>query len=158
MSTKLTKINVEDQLLQLRKDGLQTATQINAMNAHGKILGMDTFSWINPQIDALASALTSFPFKIIWIGDSQQVENCLRLFPDSLKSLDTVIIQDKAEMTLDQMSFEKISNIICIEQTEEALNLLKTIKQEKSIFLYTTGGKMATENKVIFNEFISLFK
>ena len=42
MSTKLTKINVEDQLLQLRKDGLQTATQINAMNAHGKILGMDT--------------------------------------------------------------------------------------------------------------------
>ncbi len=158
MSSKLTKINVEDQILQLRKEGLQTVTQINAMNAHGKVLGMDTFSWINPQIDALASALTSFPFKVIWIGDYQQIENCLRLFPDSLKSIDTVIIQDKAEMNLDPKSFVKISNIICIEQTEEALNLLRTVKKEKSIFLYTTGGKMANENKVHFNQFISLFK
>ena len=158
MSSKSTKINAEEQLLLLRKDGLQTATQINAMNAHGKVLGMDTFSWINPQIDALASALKSFPFKVIWIGDSQQIEKCLSVFPDSLKSIDTVIIQDNAELNLDKNSFLKIANIFCFNQTEDSLNILKTVKKEKSIFLYTTGGSNASENKVTFNDFISLFK
>ena len=158
MSSKVTKINVEEQLLQLRKDGLQTATQINAMNAHGKILGMDTFSWINPQIDALASAIKSFPFKVIWIGDSQQIEKCLSVFPDSIKAIDTVIIQDKAELNLDKNSFWNVSNIFCLNHPKESLNLLKTVKKEKSIFLYTTGGHNASENKATFNEFISLFK
>ena len=158
MSSKVTEITVEDKLLQLRKDGLHTAAQINSMNAHGKILGMDTFSWINPQIDALASALKSFPFKVIWIGDSQQIENCLSVFPDSIKSIDTIIIQDKAELNLDKNSFWNVSNIFCLNQTQESLNLLKTVKKEKSIFLYTTGGSNASENKTIFNEFISLFK
>lgn len=158
MSSKTKNINVEEQLLQLRKDGLQTATQINAMNAHGKILGMDTFSWINPQIDALASALKSFPFKVIWVGNSQEIENCLHLFPDSTNSIDTVIIQDKAELNLGKESFWNISSIFCLEHSQESLNLLKNVKKEKSIFLYTTSGKKTSENKSIFNEFISLFK
>ena len=64
MSDEVKKKTIEEQLLQSRGAGLKDAIQINTMNAHGKVMGMDTFSWVNPQIDALASALESFPFTI----------------------------------------------------------------------------------------------
>ena len=43
------------------------------MNAHGKVMGMDTFSWVNPQIDALASALESFTFNILLVGSKKKI-------------------------------------------------------------------------------------
>ena len=68
----------KEDLLELRNEGRKEALAINAMRAHGKIVGMDTFSWINPNIDQLTSVLSSFPFRIIWIANSKTIETLLK--------------------------------------------------------------------------------
>ena len=73
MIDKKEIVNSSEQLLQAREQGLKQAQQVDTMQAHGKILGMDTFSWMNPHVDMLATLLASFPFSILWIGTQRQI-------------------------------------------------------------------------------------
>ena len=157
MSSKVSNNTSEDKLLQSREQGLQEAIQVNSMRAHGKVLGMDTFSWANPQIDALASALTSFPFPIIWIGCEKQIKECLNNYPELSNAIETLLIQNTSELNLDQTVMKNVKNIVCIEGTKYALELMKTMKKEKCVFLFTTEGQEAKNDKKEFEQFISLF-
>ena len=160
MSQKVFKeeeLASEEQLMHSRKEGLQDALQINSMRAHGKILGMDTFSWINPQIDALTNALVSLPFEILWIGSHQQIKECINIQPELAHSIKTIIIHDNPVLNLQREFLNNIPTIICLEGTSHALELIKSIKAEKCALIYTTMGVNAKQNKKEFEQFISLF-
>ncbi|HIP32497.1 MAG TPA: hypothetical protein EYG86_07035 [Crocinitomicaceae bacterium] len=157
MSQKVSKHTVEEQLLQSRKEGLQDALQVNSMRAHGKVLGMDTFSWINPQLDALTSALASFPFDIVWAGSHEQIVKCLSMQPELATSIETIIVHDKAILNLEKETLNKVKNIVCLEGTKHALELIKAMKKEKCALLFSTMGTNAKNDKEEFEQFISLF-
>ncbi len=157
MSQKVSKHTIEEQLVRSREEGLQDALQINSMRAHGKILGMDTFSWINPQLDALASALSSFPFDIVWMGSHEQITKCLSIQPELAESLETIIIHDKAILNLKKETLNKIKNIVCLEGTKHALELIKSMKKEKCALVFSTMGENAKKDKEEFEQYISLF-
>ncbi|MBL1281403.1 MAG: hypothetical protein COA33_014085 [Fluviicola sp.] len=157
MSQKVSKITTEEQLLRSREEGLQDALQVNAMCAHGKILGMDTFSWINPQMDALSSALQSLPFDIVWVGNHEQIINCLDIQPELAKSIETIIVHDNPILNLKKETLDKIKNIVCLEGVSHALELIKAMKKEKCAFLFTTMGANAKKDKEEFEHYISLF-
>lgn len=158
MEKQRTKFSTEEQLLQARERGIQEAQQVNAMNAHGKVLGMDTFSWINPQIDMLATVIESLPFNIIWVGNHAQVKACLETHSNTTDNIQTVIIQDKTSLNVDRKILHEIQNIVCIEGTMEALEFVKTMKKQNSAFLFTAEINNAKEQKEKFEQFISLFK
>ncbi len=158
MEKQRTKVNSEEQLLQARERSLQEAKEVNAMNAHGKVLGMDTFSWINPQIDILSTVIDSLPFNIIWVGNHEQIKNCLELYPNIIKNIQTIIVQDETILNLDRKLINEIENVVCIEGTSFALEFVKTMKQAKSAFLFTTGGANSKRQKENFDQFISLFQ
>lgn len=158
MDKQRTKVSSEEQLLQARERGLQEAQEVNAMNAHGKVLGMDTFSWINPQIDMLSTVIDSLPFNIIWVGNHEQIKNCLELHPNIIENIQTVIVQDDTLLNADRKLINEIENVVCIEGTSFALEFIKTMKQAKSAFLFTAEGPNAKEQKEKFEQFISLFK
>tara|TARA_B110000305_G_C19443459_1_gene643334 strand:- start:916 stop:1392 length:477 start_codon:yes stop_codon:yes gene_type:complete len=158
MSDEVKKKTIEEQLLQSRGAGLKDAIQINTMNAHGKVMGMDTFSWVNPQIDALASALESFPFTILWVGSKKQVEDCLKNYKSLTDSIDTIIIHDFAEMMVGENVFENIQNIACVEGLKHALPMIYALKKEKCAFLFTTEGANSKAEKKNFYSFIELYK
>ena len=158
MSNDVKKNTIEEQLLHSRSAGLKDAIQINTMNAHGKVLGMDTFSWVNPQMDALASALESFPFTILWVGSKKQVDDCLKNYKSLIDSIDTIIIHDFAEMTVGQKVFENIKNIGCVKGLKHALPMINALKKEKCAFLFTTEGVNSGADKKEFNSFIELYK
>lgn len=158
MEKQRTKLSTEEQLLQARERGIQEAQQVNAMNAHGKVLGMDTFSWINPQIDMLATVIESLPFNIIWVGNHTQIKACLEIHSNTIDNIQTLIIQDKTALNVDRNILHEIQNIVCIEGTMTALEFVKTMKKRKSAFLFTADGNNAKEQKEMFEQFISLFK
>ena len=158
MEKQRTKFSTEEQLLQARERGLQEAQQINAMNAHGKVLGMDTFSWVNPQIDMLATVIESLPFEIIWIGNHAQIKACLETHPNTINNIQTLIIQDETLLNVHRDIIHEIHNIVCIEGTKLALEFVKTLKKQKSAFLFTADSANAKEQKEVFDQFISLFK
>lgn len=158
MNKQGTKTSIEEQLLEARERGLQEAQQVNAMNAHGKVLGMDTFSWINPQIDMLATVIESLPFDIIWVGNHTQVKACLELHPGTINNIRTLIIQDETSLHVHQDIIHEIQNVVCIEGSKSALEFVKTMKKQKSAFLFTAEGANAKEQKEVFEQFISLFQ
>ena len=157
MSLKISTQTTEEQLLHSREEGLKDALQINSMCAHGKILGMDTFSWINPQIDNLASALSSFPFDIIWLGSHSHFQDCLKIEPELSKLIQTIIIHDNPELNFDAKHMNDIQNVICLEGINASLELIKTMKKEKCVFFFSTTGENAQNDKIQFEDFISLF-
>jgi len=158
MSQKVSKQQTtEQQLLQAREQGKQEALLVNAMNAHGKVLGMDCFSWMNPHIDALSSVMESLPFQIIWIGQHDQIKDCINAYPSLTDSLETIIVTDRTLLNLDRSHLSAIKNIVCVEGATNAFELLKTMKKEKSVFLFTSGGKTVQKEKELFDQFISLF-
>ena len=158
MEQKATKFTTEELLLQAREEGLQELTKANAMRAHGKVLGMDTFSWINPQIDNLATVLKSFPFTVIWVGSHDQVKACLENYPELADNVETVIIHDRSVLNLNREILRTIKNIACIDGTTEALEMSKSLKIKKGVLLYTTNCIEPKKDKEDFEQFITLFR
>ena len=158
MKKQRAKISSEEQLLEARERGLQEAMQVNTMCAHGKVLGLDTFSWINPQVDMLATVVESLPFNIIWVGNHTQIKRCLETHPDTVNTINTLIVQDNTSLNVDQNIIETIRYLTCVKGTLKALEFVKPIKQQKSALLFTAEGAKAKMQKDIFEQFISRIK
>lgn len=156
MEKTTNQLNTEQQLLQARERGLREASQVHAMKAHGKVLGMDAFSWINPDADNLITVIESFPFAVHWIGTHDQIKQCLDARPQLSESLQSVIVYDRARIDVSREVLLNIPMLICLEGTEAALDVLKAIQREKSVFLFTTTAN--EERKTIFEAFMEANK
>ncbi len=152
MSQKIKSISTEEQLLQARERGLKEAAEVSSIKAHGKLLGMDTFSWNNPHIDALATFISSLPFPVQWVTHHQLVKDCLNTYPEIAMNIHSIVVHDKAELNLDKEMFVLIPNITFVEGVEEALELVKAMQQEKSVFLFT--GNPDWKPETVFEQFI----
>ena len=153
MAHKTEKRSAEDQLLQARARGLQEATEAQAMKAYGKVLGMDTFFWMNPQVDALATVLRSFPFPVHWVGSHKQISFAFETYPELAELMEAVVVYDCPLLKVDREVLNKIPKIACVEGIKEALILLKAVRREKCVFLLTVNGlnESVTQN---FEEFL----
>jgi len=157
ISKKTTVVSSEEQLLDARKTGLNEAQQVNAMQVHGKVLGMDVFSWVNPQIDMLSTFLNSLPFSMVWAGNHDQIKWCLEEFPGLVSKMEIVIVCDSATLNIDSSVLDKTSKVVCIEGAEHALEFVKAMKRAKSALLFTTNGANAQDEIAIFDQFIRLY-
>ncbi|MEJ6776591.1 MAG: hypothetical protein QNK85_04625 [Crocinitomicaceae bacterium] len=155
MEKQRTKLITEEQLLETRERGLQEARQVKAMNAHGKVLGMDTFLWINPHVDMLATIIESLPFNLIWVGNHAQIKTCLETHPNTINNIQALIVQDDTLLNVYRDIIDVIQTITCIKGTLAALDFVKTIK--KRVLIYNRRNKHKG-TKEIFEQFISLFK
>lgn len=151
-------VNKEEQLLQAREAGLNEAKQVDAMQAHGKVLGMDTFSWMNPQIDMLATLLESFPFSILWVGTRSQIEKCLTLYPALSGNIETIILHDSPDLKLSNSGYEKINTIACVDGIEHALEFVKSLKRKKGVLIYTNENEAVLKDKAAFEKFVQFYK
>lgn len=158
MIQKKEIVNSEAQLLQARKEGLKQVQQVDSMQAHGKILGMDTFSWMNPQVDMLATLLSSFPFSILWVGTLDQIQNCLKMYPGLSGNIETILIHNSCSMALNKTALEKINTIACVDGMEHALSFVKSMKLKKGVFIYTDEKEEAFKGKQIFEEFVNQYR
>ncbi len=156
MEKKTEQLNLEQQLLQARERGLREASQIHAMKAHGKVLGMDTFSWVNPDLNALTTVISSFPFAVHWVGEHEQIQRSLKLHPALVDNLQSLIVYDHELVDVPRELLAAIPNVACLEGTIEALGLLKAMQKEKSVFLFTSSED--EDRQAIFETFIEVHK
>jgi hypothetical protein len=82
----------------------------------------------------------------------------LKTHPDTINTIQTLIVQDDTSLNVDQNIIEAIQHITCVKGTLKALEFIKPIKQQKGAFLFTAEGPTAKEQKDIFEQFISRFK
>ena len=155
MKENIKQLSAEEQLLQSRELGLQEALKVNAMSAHGKILGMDTFSWINPNNDVLATVISSFPFPVLWIGNHNQIKSVIEGYPNVVENISTIIVQDRSTINIDRKLLSEITNIMCVEGSQFAIEAVRSLSKDKHAFLFTCDGNEATGQKRVFTDFIS---
>lgn len=152
MEKKTSQLSTEQQLLQAREQGLRDAAEVHAMKAHGKVLGMDAFSWVNPDPDTLINVISSFPFAVHWVGTHNQIRTCLELQPELVDHIQSIIVYDRSIVHIERSLLARIPNVACLEGASEALDLLKAMQREKGVFLFTTTGM--DDRRHLFDAFI----
>ena len=69
---QIESINCNDSLRKVKKSNLR---------AHGKLKGIDVFTWMQPEQSALVNFINSIPTSIIWIGNPAEIEAVLSSHP-----------------------------------------------------------------------------
>jgi hypothetical protein len=155
MEKKIKNISIEEQLLQARERNLQEVSEVQSMKAHGKVLGMDTFSWVNPQLDKLATVIEAYPYPVNWIGSHDKIKQFLDSYPELASKIASVIVYDRALLNVPTNTLNKIQNVACVAGTEEALRIAEALRKEKTVLLFTSNITQH-ENKLTFQVFVTM--
>ncbi len=156
---KENKLNVslENRLLEARNEGLNKAKELT-LRPHGKLWGMDVFSWYQPNVHLLTNTIHSFPFPVVWIGNAADINNAIEEDFDVCVQLNSVVTFDNSLLNLSDEALNKIPNVAGVSSLSDALILLKTFKKKNSVFLFSASGEDWEENKKTFEEFLELFQ
>lgn len=140
---KLSTTTTEADLLKARKEGLERARSLDAMQALGKWKSMDVFAWANPHFDALASVIGSFPFPVIWVGKKNQIKCAVKYYPEVLDTIETVVVSDDGSVKLQAEEIGAIEKVAGTGDVWSALDLVKSFEDGRRVFLFTTEGETA---------------
>lgn len=143
---KLSTAITEADLLKARKEGLERARSLDAMQALGKWKSMDVFAWANPHFDALASVLGSFPFPVIWVGKKNQIKCAVKYYPEVLDTIETVVVSDDGSIKLQAEEIFAIEKVAGTGDVSSALNLVKSFEDGRRVFLFTTEGETSVRD------------
>ena len=121
---------------------------IPLMKPLGKYLGMDTFSWHNPDLDVLEKTVSSFPFNILWLGN----ENEIKGFLDKNYVVETKINR----CIVYGLCIDNCSNkIISVPSIREAINHLNKLTFKPGILLFTASDSDSEFSMRFFEKYIS---
>lgn len=131
-----TEQSIADQLKLARKAGLEEVNTNYALCPHGKVAGMDVFSWVNPDIDALNATIASMPYKVIWAATTAQAKDLWKLNGEALKSIETLVIYNSGQVHTEKW-FSAFKNVLCVQGADHALILLDKVRETDRTFVWT---------------------
>ena len=148
-------VRLEDRLLEARNEGLQNRKE-TTLRPHGKLWGMDVFSWYKPSIHILANTIHAFPFPVLWIGNGSDIFSTIEEDPTVCIQLNTFITFDETRLLLPSEELSKIKNIAGVNSLEDAFRLLKHFQQKNAVLLFSASDENWKKNKLVFEEFLSI--
>jgi hypothetical protein len=148
-------INFQEQLLQARKENLESQI-VGTLRSHGKLWGMDVFSWYKPSLFELENTLSSFPSPICWFANEIDVLNLLQEETNWISNVKLLCTYDKEGFKLPNKIMDNIETILGVSKIDEALDLMRLIKKAQGILLFTSSGENWKLTKNTFEEFLSL--
>lgn len=155
MKKDLTKITTEEELLRARREGLENWKEQTSMKAHGKVFGMDTFSWVNPPMDGLVNVISSFPFAVVWMSGYSQAKEGLELNVGLHRKLNTLIIYNETQLSLAPEIIHEVETIMSVKNVVEAFSFIQEVNREKMVLLFTSQGENAKSHMVQFENWLS---
>ena len=121
---------------------------IPSMKPLGKYLGMDTFSWHNPDLELLEKTIESFPFDLLWVGNKNEIEGFLNKHHGAENKINRCIVYGAPS--------DNCSNkIISASTIQEALNHLDNITFKPGILLFTASDSDSEYSMRFFEKHIS---
>jgi hypothetical protein len=148
-------VRLEDRLLEARNEGLQNMKE-TTLRPHGKLWGMDVFSWYKPNIHILANTLHAFPFPVVWIGNRSDIFSTIEEDPSVCIQLNSIIAFDETQLILPSEKLSKIKNIAGVNSLQDAFRLLKYFQKKNAVLLFSASNEDWKKNKLEFEEFLSI--
>jgi hypothetical protein len=71
-------------------DSLSKAQGVG-LRAHGKLKGLDVFTWMQPEQNALINFIESIPSGIIWVGNPTEIEAVLSVHPQLMNKFQSIL-------------------------------------------------------------------
>lgn len=155
MNTINNKLQSQEQLVRAREYGLSNP-ETGSLRSHGKLWGMDVFSWYKPTSFELENTLSSFPSPIFWLANQQDVLNLLTEGSTWKPNVELLCIYDKAGFNLPDELLSDIETILGSATVEDALSIFKSIHHNKGILLFTSSGETWKESKSSFESFLKI--
>ena len=155
MKKNLTKQTTQEDLLRARKEGLEQWREQTSMKAHGKVYGMDTFSWLNPPTEGLINVISSFPFSVLWLSGYAQAKEGLELNLGLHRNLNTMIIYDQTQLSIAPEFLSEVETIMNVKSVNDALAFVKEVNRDKMVFLFTSHGDNARTEMNAFEIWLS---
>ena len=146
-------IDPAQQLAEARAENLKQV-ESSTLRPHGKMWGMDVFSWYNPLVDDLLTLFQSFPAPITWIGNSSMIENVFASDTDSLVNLTVVCAHNQADFKL--ANSEYLEAVHGAEEMKSAFEIIKARKQGNGIILFTASGNDWTSQRDAFEYYLKI--
>ena len=119
------------------------------LQSHGKVMAMDAFSWLNPNISVLDKTIDSFPFSTIWMGNYSEIEDYISEHDQNYNKLEQFIVYGKCEGIV--KSRNKITHF---SNLHEALESLAFFSIKPGILIFTATDSDSPYSMKIFNEYI----
>lgn len=144
-----------DQLVSERRNSLRQIAN-GVLRPHGKLWGMDVFSWANPNAEELASTINSFPFPVIWMGNQDILNWMNKNEPEVWTNVKTILAYDQPRLVFEDSNFINVHTIFGIEKLEDALQLIQFHFKKGSVLLFTATDLEWERNYKLFTEFIEM--
>ncbi len=142
-------------LLQAREEALRNA-EMRSLRPLGKLWGMDVFAWYDPGVYELSATLQTFPFPVFWMGTEKMVNELASVDPQVLKALTWVAQFDSPQLRVPGDVLAPVPLVTATESLEDALQVLKNVKQAKHILLFTVSGNEWKTKMETFETFVKL--
>lgn len=153
--TQPTASRQQDQLLQARDQGLQQIEN-GMLRPHGKLWGMDVFSWYNPLVFELENTLSSFPAPVLWFGNESDILKLISENTDCLAHVKLLCTHDRAGFVLPENMLSEIETVLGTTELKDALDLIRGTKRSQGILLFTASGNDWKERKEAFEFFLDI--
>ncbi|HLP55729.1 MAG TPA: hypothetical protein VK151_11895 [Fluviicola sp.] len=152
MNTKVQTGSAQS-LLDARQEALKAAEK-QSLRPLGKLWGMDVFTWYNPSVYELSATISTFPFPVFWLGNAGLVKELAQVDPKTMRSLAWCGQYDDAQINLPADVLGPMPLVTATENIEDALVLLKNVKQNRHILLFTVAGNEWKTKLADFENFV----
>ncbi len=142
-------------LVESRKESLEKM-QKTSIRPHGKLWGMDVFSWYLPTPELLANTIQTFPFPVVWIGGAKEINKTLELEAELTHFLNTILFHDSSKMKLSVENWRNTKSVAAVSTIKDALRLASAFKQKNTVLLFTDSSEGWESKKEVFENFLSL--
>ncbi len=149
-----TKNTTQTDLLRARREGLERARSLDAMQALGKWKSMDVFAWANPHFDAMTTVISSFPFPVVWVGKQSQIKCAVRYYPEILDTIESVIVNDSGSVKLSGEEIFNIDKVAGVGDVKASLDIVRSFENARRVFLFTTEGETSEDDLKLLEEYI----
>lgn len=144
-----------NQLLEARENSLRSP-EVGTLRSHGKLWGMDVFSWNKPSIYELENTLSSFPAPICWFSNAADIQKLLSEETYWMSNVKLLCAYDLAGFRLPADVFDSIESVLGTNNLEDSLELLHSLKKRNGILLFTSSGENWHETKNKFEAFLEI--
>jgi hypothetical protein len=149
-STNLT----EHDLVQFRQQQMEEIP-VGMLRTHGKLWGMDVFSWNKPNLHELENTLMSFPAPITWFANKSDAERLLTSDKKWLSKINLLCTHDGAGLFLENQVLDQIQTVSGAKDMDDLLQLLPSLTSKNGVLLFTFSGDDWKASSKLFHEFLA---
>jgi hypothetical protein len=155
MNKTKAELNKQHALLTAREQSREDH-EIGMLRPHGKLWGMDVFTWFKPSKHELENTINAFPFPTIWFGSSKEMNAAFETSEEWHKNISLVCVYNSGKIEFVHDISENTPSILACADINDGLEILKNKKKSKSVLLFTADGEQWKEFKAIFENYLRI--